>query len=105
MSTSISANVFAYSVTDASHGRRNRSASRPRTNGAARSARLIRADALGGGRVEGDVAITHKQSKGELAMQGDELSSEDEVQEVRPPRGEFQTVIPRVAADEVQWNS
>jgi hypothetical protein len=55
--------------------------------------------------VEGDVAITHKRSKGELATQGDELSSEDEVQEVRLPRGEFQTVIPRVAADEVQRNS
>jgi hypothetical protein len=55
--------------------------------------------------VEGDVAITHKRSKGELATQGDKLSSEDEAQEVMPPRGEFRTVIPRVAADEVQWNS
>jgi hypothetical protein len=55
--------------------------------------------------VEGDVTITHKRSKGKLATQGDELSSEDEVQEVRPPRGEFRTVIPRVAADKVQQNS
>jgi hypothetical protein len=55
--------------------------------------------------VEGEVAITHKWSKGELATQGDELSSEDEVQEVGPPRGEFRTVIPRVAADKVQRNS
>jgi hypothetical protein len=38
--------------------------------------------------VEGEVAITHKWSKGELAMQADELSSEDEVQEVGAPRGE-----------------
>jgi hypothetical protein len=101
MWTSVSANLFAYSVTDASHGRRNRSASRPRTNGTARSARQIRAGALGGGRVEGDVAITHKRSKGELATQGDKSSSGDEVQDVGPPRGEFQTAIHRVAADEV----
>jgi hypothetical protein len=51
MSMSISANIFAYSVTDASHGRRNRSASRPRMNGAARSARQTRVGAPGGGRV------------------------------------------------------
>jgi hypothetical protein len=37
--------------------------------------------------VEGEVSITHKRSRGELAMQGDELSSGDEVEEVRPPRG------------------
>jgi hypothetical protein len=37
--------------------------------------------------VEGEVSITHKRSKGELATQGDESSSEDEVQEVVPPRG------------------
>jgi hypothetical protein len=37
--------------------------------------------------VEGEVSITTKRSKGELAMQADELSSGDEVQEVRPPRG------------------
>jgi hypothetical protein len=29
----------------------------------------------------------HKRSKGELATQGDESSSGDEVEEVRPPRG------------------
>jgi hypothetical protein len=39
--------------------------------------------------VEGDVAITYKRSKGELATQGDKSSSGDEVQEVWPPRGEF----------------
>jgi hypothetical protein len=38
--------------------------------------------------IEGEVAIRHKRSKGELAMQADELSSEDEVQEVGAPRGE-----------------
>jgi hypothetical protein len=37
--------------------------------------------------VEGEVSITTKRSKGELAMQADELSSGDEVEEVRPPRG------------------
>jgi hypothetical protein len=36
--------------------------------------------------VEGEVSITHKRSKGELATQGDESSSGDEVQEVVPPR-------------------
>jgi hypothetical protein len=39
--------------------------------------------------VEGEVAITHKRSKGELAMQADESSSGDEVQEVGAPRGKF----------------
>jgi hypothetical protein len=33
------------------------------------------------------VAITHKRSRGELAMQAEESSSGDEVQEVGPPRG------------------
>jgi hypothetical protein len=37
--------------------------------------------------VEGEVAISHKRSKGELATQDDELSSGDEVQEVEAPRG------------------
>jgi hypothetical protein len=37
--------------------------------------------------VEGEVSITTKRSKGELAMQADELSSGNEVEEVRPPRG------------------
>jgi hypothetical protein len=41
--------------------------------------------------VEGEVAISHKRSKGELAMQGNESSSGDEVQEiVAPRRGEHQ---------------
>jgi hypothetical protein len=31
----------------------------------------------------------HKRSKGELATQADELSSEDEVQEVGAPRGKL----------------
>jgi hypothetical protein len=39
--------------------------------------------------VEGEVSITTKRSKGELAMQADELSSGDEVQEVGAPRGKF----------------
>jgi hypothetical protein len=37
--------------------------------------------------VEGEVAITHKRSRGELAMEADDSSSGDEVQEVRAPRG------------------
>jgi hypothetical protein len=55
--------------------------------------------------IEGEVAIAHKRSKGELATQGDESSSGDKVQVVEAPRGEFLTVIPRVAADKVQRNS
>jgi hypothetical protein len=51
------------------------------------------------------VSITHKRSKGELATQGDESSSGDEVQEVVPPRGKFLTVIPHFAADKAQRNS
>jgi hypothetical protein len=39
--------------------------------------------------VEGEVSITHKRSKGELATQADESSSGDEVQEVGAPRGKF----------------
>jgi hypothetical protein len=39
--------------------------------------------------IEGEVSITHKRSKGELATQADESSSRDEVQEVGPPRGKF----------------
>jgi hypothetical protein len=38
--------------------------------------------------VEGEVAIYHKRSKGELVLEVDELSSGDEVQEVGAPRGE-----------------
>jgi hypothetical protein len=49
MSTMISTNKVAYSATDASHGRRNRSASPLHTNGAARSARQTRVGAPGGG--------------------------------------------------------
>jgi hypothetical protein len=37
--------------------------------------------------IEGEVAITHKRSRGELVVQGDELSSGDEVEEVRLTRG------------------
>jgi hypothetical protein len=37
--------------------------------------------------IEGEVAITHKRSKGELASQVDESLSGDEVQEVGLPRG------------------
>jgi hypothetical protein len=37
--------------------------------------------------IEGEVSITTKRSKGELAMQADELLSGDEVEEVRLPRG------------------
>jgi hypothetical protein len=47
----------------------------------------------------------HKRSKGELATQDNESSSEDEVQEVVPPRGKFPTVIPHFAADQAQRNS
>jgi hypothetical protein len=39
--------------------------------------------------IEGEVAITTKRSKGELASQADESSSGDKVQEVGPPRGKF----------------
>jgi hypothetical protein len=55
--------------------------------------------------VEGEVSITHKRSKGELATQGDELSSGDGVRVVGAPRGKFLTVIPHFAADKVQRNS
>jgi hypothetical protein len=37
--------------------------------------------------VEGEVSITHKRSKGELATQADESSSGDEVQKIGAPRG------------------
>jgi hypothetical protein len=33
------------------------------------------------------VSMTHKRSRGELASQANKSSSEDEVQEVGPPRG------------------
>jgi hypothetical protein len=52
--------------------------------------------------VEGELAITHKRSRGELVTQGDKSTSGDEVQVVEAPRGEFLMVIPRVAADKVQ---
>jgi hypothetical protein len=39
--------------------------------------------------VEGEVAISHKRSKGELVLEADESSSGDEVQEVGAPRGKF----------------
>jgi hypothetical protein len=48
--------------------------------------------------VEGEVSITHKRSKGELATQG------DEVQVVEVPRGKLLAVIPLFAADKTQWN-
>jgi hypothetical protein len=51
------------------------------------------------------VAITHKRSRGELATQADESSSEDEVQEVVPPRGKFLKVSLDFAADKTQRNS
>jgi hypothetical protein len=50
-SSSICANTFAYSVTDASHGRRSWSVSRICTSDAARSVKWIRVGALRGGRV------------------------------------------------------
>jgi hypothetical protein len=37
--------------------------------------------------IEGEVAITHMRSRGELVSQVDELSSEDEVQKVGVLRG------------------
>jgi hypothetical protein len=56
--------------------------------------------------VEGEVAITHKRLRGELAMQGDESSSSgDKVQVVEVPRDKFLTVIPLFAADKTQRNS
>jgi hypothetical protein len=39
--------------------------------------------------VEGEVAITHKRSKGELVSLADKLSSRDEVQVMEAPRGNF----------------
>jgi hypothetical protein len=39
--------------------------------------------------IEGEVSVTHKRSRGELATQADESSSGDEVQEVGAPRGKF----------------
>jgi hypothetical protein len=47
--------------------------------------------------VKGEVTITNKRSKGELVSQADKSSSEDEVQVVEAPRGEFLTVISRFA--------
>jgi hypothetical protein len=41
--------------------------------------------------------ITNKRSRGELVSQAGELLSEDEVQVVEAPRGEFLTVIPHFA--------
>jgi hypothetical protein len=55
--------------------------------------------------VEGEVSITHKRSKGELATQGNELLSRDEVQVVEAPRGKLLAVIPLFAADKTQRNS
>jgi hypothetical protein len=55
--------------------------------------------------VEGEVAIVHKRSKGELAMQGDESSSGDEVQEVVPPRGKVQQLHFTLSADITQRNT
>jgi hypothetical protein len=55
--------------------------------------------------VEGEVSITHKRSKGELAMQGDESLSGDEVQEVGPPRGKSEQLYLRFATDRTQRNS
>jgi hypothetical protein len=52
-----------------------------------------------------EVAITHKRSRGELAVQGDELSSGDEVEEVRPPRGKSEQLYLRFAANGTQRNS
>jgi hypothetical protein len=54
--------------------------------------------------VEGEVAITHKRSRGELAVQGNELSSGDEVEEVRPPRGKSEQLYLRFAANGTQRN-
>jgi hypothetical protein len=39
--------------------------------------------------VEGDIIITTKRSRGELAPQVDESLSGDKVQEVEAPRGKF----------------
>jgi hypothetical protein len=41
--------------------------------------------------------ITNKRSRGELVSQADDSLSEDVVQVVDVPRGEFSTVIPRFA--------
>jgi hypothetical protein len=55
--------------------------------------------------IEGEVSITHKRSKGELATQGDESSSGDEVQEVVPPRGKCQQLYFTFSADITQRNT
>jgi hypothetical protein len=47
----------------------------------------------------------HKRSKGELAMQGDKSLSEDEVQEVVPPRGKCQQLHFTFSADITQRNT
>jgi hypothetical protein len=49
--------------------------------------------------VEGEVSITHKRSKSKLATQGNGLSSKDEVEEVRPPRGKSSQPYLRFAAN------
>jgi hypothetical protein len=47
----------------------------------------------------------HKRSKGELATQGDESSSGDEVQEVVPSRGKCQQLYFTFSADITQRNT
>jgi hypothetical protein len=57
------------------------------------------------GVVEGEVSITHKRLKGELAMQGDKSSSGDEVQEVVLLRGKCQQLYFTFSADITQRNT
>jgi hypothetical protein len=52
--------------------------------------------------IEGEVAITHKRSKGELVSLVDESSSGDEVQVVEAPRGKSQHFYFTLPADTMQ---
>jgi hypothetical protein len=55
--------------------------------------------------VRGGVSITHKRSKGELAMQVDKSSSGDEVQVVEAPRGKSQHFYFTLPADIIQLST
>jgi hypothetical protein len=49
--------------------------------------------------IEGNVTISHKRSKGELALEANESSSGGEVEEIVAPRGEYQQLYFTLSAD------
>jgi hypothetical protein len=104
-STSICANMSAYSLTQKTQltcitNKYERRCKKCQTNKSRCSWRGKSREVI-----EGEVTITSKRSKGELVSQADELSSEDKVQVVEAPRGEFLTVIPRFATHRTKRNS